>query len=179
MENLRLSRWPSNWSGHEVVYLPVEVVVRLEPDGIEDRVIFQVFVDIRRGEGRVPPHVELLIHRLILVHYRGEELFPAVCRVDVARSQDRPLAVTEIVEEEERVIAGGFKMTVVGGALLVSVDRRLGTVYVQYHLLRLRERYGLGDPAAVEGGEGVDVLILCEYLSLETRHRSRACRCSL
>jgi hypothetical protein len=37
-----------------VVYLPVEVVVRLEPDGVEDRVIFQVFVDVGRSEGGVP-----------------------------------------------------------------------------------------------------------------------------
>ena len=107
---------------HKVVYLPREVVVRLEPDGIEDGVILQVLVDVRGGEGRVPPQVELLFHVLVPVHDGGEELPPAVSRVDVAGSQDRPFAVTVVVEAEERVIAGGFKVAIIGRALLISVD---------------------------------------------------------
>src|SRR5450759_3601480 len=122
-KNLRLSRWPTNRSGHEVLYLIVEVVVRLEPDGIEDRVIFQVLVDVRRGEGCVPPQVELLFHRLVPVHYGLQELPPAVTRVGVARPQYRTLAVTVVVEAKERVVAGGFKEAIVGRALLAAVDR--------------------------------------------------------
>ena len=136
-ENHRLPGGPSNWPGHEVVYLPVQVVVRLEPDGVEDGVILQVLVDVGRGEGRVPPQVELLVHVLVPVNYGGEELPPAVGRVDVAWPQDRPLAVPEIVEAEERVLAGGFEATIVCAALLISVDGRLGAVDVQYHLLGL------------------------------------------
>ena len=58
-ENLRLSGGPSNRSGHEVLYLMIEVVVRLEPDGVEDSLVLQVLVDVRGGEGGVPPEVEL------------------------------------------------------------------------------------------------------------------------
>jgi len=131
-EDLRLSGGPSNWSGHEVVYLPVQVVVRLEPDGISDSFILQVLVDVGRSEGRVPPQVELLIHLLVPVHYGGEELPPAVSRVDVAGPQDRPLAVTEIVEAEEWMVAGRFEETVVGRAFLAAMNGRLRTVYVEY-----------------------------------------------
>src|SRR5665647_3654430 len=117
-ENLRLSGGPSHRSGHQVVYLPVEVVVSLEPDGIEDSFILQVLIHIRRGEGRVPSQEELLLRVLVPVHYGGEELPPAVSRVDVAGSQDRPLAVAVVVEAEERMVAGGFKVAIVGATLL-------------------------------------------------------------
>ena len=76
----------------------VEVVVSLEPDGIEDRVILQVLVDVGYREGRVPPQAELLIHVLVPVHYGLQELPPAVSRVDVAGPQDRALAVAVVVE---------------------------------------------------------------------------------
>src|SRR5450830_96497 len=111
----------------------VEVVVRLEPDGIEDRVIFQVLVDVGYREGRVPPQVDLLVYLFVPVHYGGDELPPAVSRVDVAWPQDRPLAVAVVVEAEEWVIAGGFKMTVVGAAFLAAVDGLLGAVNIENH----------------------------------------------
>src|SRR5450756_2045298 len=103
-EYLRLCRGSANRSGHQVVYLPVEVVVGLEPDGIEDSFILQVLIHIRRGEGGVPPQVELLFHVPVSLDDGLQELFPAICRVDVAGSQDRPLAVTVIVEAEEWMI---------------------------------------------------------------------------
>jgi len=53
-ESLRLCRGSADRAGHQVVYPPVEVGVGLEPDGIEDAVILQVFVDVGRGEGGVP-----------------------------------------------------------------------------------------------------------------------------
>jgi len=94
--------------------------------------------------------------------------------VNVARPQDRPLAVSVVVEAEQRVVASGTEVAIVGAALLVSVDGRLRTVDIENYLLRQRERHGFGDPCAVESSERVDVLILCEYLSLETGHRLRA-----
>src|SRR5450759_683246 len=108
-KHLRLSGGPSNRSGHEVLYLMIEVVVRLEPDGIQDSFILQVLVDVRCGEGRVSPQVELLAHLPVPINYWGEELTPPVSRVDVAGSQDRPLAVPVVVEAEERMVTGRFK----------------------------------------------------------------------
>jgi hypothetical protein len=72
-----------------------------------------------RHPGTVIPR---LIHFFVPVHCRGERLPPSVSRVDVVGSQDRPLAVTAVVEAEERVIAGGGKVAVTGGALLTAVD---------------------------------------------------------
>ena len=54
VENLWFLRGSSHGPCQEVVYLPVEVVVGLEPDGIEDRVIFQVLVDVWYREGGIP-----------------------------------------------------------------------------------------------------------------------------
>src|SRR5659263_621517 len=122
-ENLRLSGGPSLRSGHQVVYLPVEVVVRFEPDGISDSFVLKVLIHIRRGEGCVPPQVELLVHLPVSLDDGLQELFPAVSRVDVAWSKHSPLAVTVVVEAEEWMVAGGFKEAVVGRALLAAVDR--------------------------------------------------------
>src|SRR5450830_1022139 len=105
-ESLRFLRGPAHRAGHEVVYLPREHLIGGKPDGIEDALVLQVLVDVGYREGRVPPQVELLFHVLVPVYHGGEELPPAVCRVDVAGPQDRPLAVPEIVETEERVVAG-------------------------------------------------------------------------
>ena len=46
-EYLRLLRGPSDRAGHQVVYLPVEVVVRLEPDGIKNTFALQILLDVR------------------------------------------------------------------------------------------------------------------------------------
>src|SRR5450756_26065 len=121
-ENLRLSGGSAHRAGHQVLYLPVEVVVRLEPDCIEDALALQVLVDVRYREGRVPSQVELLVHLLVLVHYGGEKLPPAVCGVDVAGPQYRSFAVAIVVEAEQRVIAGGAEVAVIGRALLAAMD---------------------------------------------------------
>ena len=57
-------------------------------------------------------------------------------------------------------------MAIVGRALLVAVDRRLGAVDIENHLFRQGERGGFGDPGAVEGGERVDVLVLSKDVAL-------------
>jgi hypothetical protein len=59
VEDTELLRRPADWSRHEVLYLPVEVVVRLEPYGIQDEVLLKVLVDVGAGEGGVGPEVEL------------------------------------------------------------------------------------------------------------------------
>ena len=53
--------------------------------------------------------------------------------MDVAGSQCGGQTVTVLVEDEERVIADGLKVPVVGGVLLRPVDRTLGAVDVEGH----------------------------------------------
>src|SRR5450756_2838268 len=104
-ESLRLCRGSADRAGHQVVYLPVEVVVGLEPDGIEDSFILQVLIHIRRGEGCVPPEVELLVHLPVSLDDGLQELFPAIGGVDVSGSQYRPFTVTVVVEAEQRAVS--------------------------------------------------------------------------
>jgi hypothetical protein len=61
--------------------------------------------------------------------------------VDVSGAKDRPLAVTVVVEAEERVIADGAEVTIRGRALLVAVDRD----YL-FEYLRRADDFNLGLP---------------------------------
>jgi hypothetical protein len=51
--------------------------------------------------------------------------------VDVARPERGRKAVTGLVEDEQRMVADGLEVAVVGGPLLGSVDRTLGAVDVE------------------------------------------------
>lgn len=60
VEDLGLGRRPAHRAGHEVIYMFVELAVGLDPHGVEHPALFEVFIDIRGGEGGVGPEVELL-----------------------------------------------------------------------------------------------------------------------
>ena len=51
---LRLLRGPSNRAGHQVVYHPEGVVVRLESDCVENALVLQVLVDIGAAKAASP-----------------------------------------------------------------------------------------------------------------------------
>ncbi len=64
---------------------------------------------------------------------------PVLGAVDVAGAQQAALQVTELVEAEQRVIAGAAEMAVVSRALLITVSRALGAIHVEEH--HQRENY--------------------------------------
>ena len=101
MENREIQIDKARWA-----QLPVEAIVRLEPDGVEDSLFLQVLLDARGGEGGVPSQVELLVRLPVSLDDGLQKTFPAVRGVNVAGAEYYPLAVSVVVEAEERVVTG-------------------------------------------------------------------------
>jgi hypothetical protein len=90
--------------------------------------------------------------------------------VDIAGAQGTAFQVTELVEDEQRVIAGAAEVAVVGAALLIAVGRAHAGVHVQHdHLDWAAGMHGI-DPAPGQVGERVQVRVLGQQLGLEAAH---------
>ena len=98
--------------------------------------LLQGLVDLWLGEGGIGAHEHVLALLLLPFDLRQEHLVPVFSAVDVPRPQLHRQTVAFPIEQQQRVIAGGLEMSVVGALLLVAVDRDLRAVDVQYHPLR-------------------------------------------
>ena len=88
----------------------------------------------------------------------------------VPRTEHRPLAVTELVEHEQRVIARAPKVTVVRRSLLSSMYRTLRTVHVQDHPPVRCVRHRPVHPRSVHSAQPFDIAVLGKHLGLEPAH---------
>src|SRR5450759_575910 len=85
----------------------------------------------------------------------------------VARTQLRSETVALAVEQQQRVIAGGLEVPVVGAVLLLPVHRDLCAVHVQHHALRRIDRFRPGNQLPVDRGQPGEILFLGQQLRLE------------
>ena len=88
----------------------------------------------------------------------------------VPRTEHRALAVTELVEHEQRVIAHAPKVTVVRRSLLFSMYRTLRTVHVQDHPPVRCVRHRPVHPLSVHSAQPFDIAVLGKHLGLEPAH---------
>ena len=113
--------------------LPLQHLVAGESYSVKDVPLLEVLIDVRLGEcgigTKVPPHSCRPVARQDRIQY----ITPPVRAMYVPRTEHRPLAVTELVEHEQRVIARAPKVSVVRRSLLFSMYRTLRTVHVQDH----------------------------------------------
>ena len=101
---------------------------------------------------------------------RFQHLPPLVRAMHVSRTQLGALAVTELVEHEQRVIAHAPKVTVVRRSLLFSMHRTLRTVHVQDHPPVRRVRHRSVHPLSVHSAQPFHVAVLGKHLGLEPAH---------
>jgi hypothetical protein len=62
---------------------------------------------------------------LLTLDLRQQKLIPVFDAVNIARTQFRRQAVAVTIEQEQRVVADRLKVPVVGGALLLTMNRTL------------------------------------------------------
>ena len=74
---------------------------------------------------------DALALRAIPVNDGEEHFVPPIRTVDIARPELGREAIAARVEDEERVIADGLEVAVVGGLLLRPADRTLGAVDIE------------------------------------------------
>jgi hypothetical protein len=93
----------------------------------------------------------------------------AIC--DTGAPERGGQTVTVLVEDEERVIADGLEVAVVGGLLLGAVHRTLGAVNIEGHPPGGRSRRRVLNQFRVQVSESLIVTLLREGVRLEPVER--------
>ncbi len=114
VEDDRLFRRSTDRPCEEVFDVPVQNGVGRQADRVGIVLRFEERIDLRVGESRVATEEPLEVIVTVSGHHRLEHRAPGVSTVDVAVTEDRPLHVAELVEAEQRVIAGAAEVAVVG-----------------------------------------------------------------
>ncbi len=115
----------------QVLGMALQHPVGLDADGVDDLVVLQVLVDLGDRERRVGPEIHRRIDAAVVVHDRFEHRLPLMGTRNITLSKHHPFEIAEVVEAEQRVIAGLGEVAVVGRALLVTIGGALGTVEVE------------------------------------------------
>ena len=84
---------------------------------------FEGLVDLGIGETRVGAEIDARDLALIARHDRLQHALPFIGAVNIAGAQGAALQIAELVEHEQRMIAGAFVMAVSDAQLLFVVGR--------------------------------------------------------
>ena len=84
----------------------------------------------RLCKGSVCSKQEPHLHIQVMLDDRLNELLPPIGAMDVARSENCPFAITELVETEQRVIADALEVSIVGCLFLPPMHWTLGAIDV-------------------------------------------------
>src|SRR5262245_42354986 len=110
--------------------MPLSSPVVLRPDGVADVLGLQQLVDLWLGERGIGAEVEIDAPLTVAANHRLQHEAPGLGAVDVAGSQQTAFQITELVEQEQRMITGAAEVTVPGRTLLLAMGRALGAVHV-------------------------------------------------
>src|SRR2546426_10457011 len=96
---------------------------------------------------------------------------PPVSTVDVTRPELGGKAVAILVEDEQRMVADGLELAVVGRLLLRAVNRTLGAVDIESHAPGSRSGGRVPDKFRNEASDAMVAVLLGEDLGLEPVER--------
>ena len=105
-------------------------------DRVQEALSLQELIHLWRGEGGIGTKVAPQLPVSVSADDRLQHLAPAICGVHVARTQGAPFQIAELVEHEQRMIAGTSEVTVVGGSFLFAMGRADAAVPVEGDHLR-------------------------------------------
>ena len=121
-----LLRRPSHRPPQQRGDLPLQHLVAGEPDSVEDAPLLHVLVDLRLGEGGIGPEVPAHSRPPVAGHDGIQHLPPVVGAVDIPRTQHGPLAVPELVEDKDRVIARAARLAHLPAMMLTYAAQMRG-----------------------------------------------------
>src|ERR1700732_3504068 len=110
-------------------------------------------------------------------HDRLQNLIPAICAVDIAGAQSAAFQIAELVEQEQRMVAGAGIMAVPDAILLFAVRRAHARIHIEHDTSRRTTTMDGIDPLAGKLGERRKVLCRREPTRLEAAHLARRCCC--
>jgi hypothetical protein len=99
--------------------------------------------------------------------------------VDVARPQRAPLQIAELVECEQRMIAGAGEMAIIGTALLGAVRLADAAVHVEHDGGLRPARMHPVDPGAGQIGQRREIGLAGQPPGLEAGHLAGRGRCAV
>lgn len=106
--------------------------VARQPDRVLVAFGLQELVDLGVGKSGIGAEVAAEVALPVAGHDRFEHVLPAVRRMNVARAQRRTLQINELVEHEQRMVAGAGEVTIVGGAFLIAVGRADTRIHIEH-----------------------------------------------
>ena len=102
-------RWATDGAGQQMGNAFLKNLVGFEADGILEILGFQEFIDVRRGEGGVPSEIATQVPFPVTLDDRFQNVAPTVSAMNIAGAQGTPLKVTELVEQEQPMVAGAVE----------------------------------------------------------------------
>jgi len=163
----------------EVLDLPLQDIVRRQPDCIAISLGLESFVDVRIGECRIPSEEQSNIEIAIAGDDGIEHFLPVLRAVDIPLPEHGPLEVAELVEAEQGMVAGAAEVAVVRRSLLPAVGLAHRAVHVQHDPRELPRLLDAIDPFPRELRKSDLVLLRGEHLCLEPANLARRRRCPL
>src|SRR4051794_18819764 len=148
----------------------VENSISRKADHVPVVLRFQEFVDLRRGKTRIGAEVAPLHRGSVAGDDRLQHLTPALGGVNVAGPQGTAFQVTELVEHEERVVAGAAEVAVVSGPFLLAKGGADTGVHVEHDPPHRTTSMDAVDPAPGQISERGQVRRLGQHLGLEPAH---------
>ena len=118
-------------------------------------------LELRLGKGGVCSKQEPHLHIQVTLDNRLDEVLPPIGAMDVAWSENRPFAITELVEAEQGMIADALEMAVVGCAFLLAMHWTLGAIDVQDDTLTHCFGYSTFHPFDIEPLQAIEVVFVC------------------
>src|SRR3954447_22044542 len=143
-----LVRWSPDRSLQQMSDLVLQNLIGRKPDRVAGTLGFEELVDLRIGEGCVTSEIQMLHDPPVTRNHRLQYRAPAIGTMDVTRSQRAPFDIAELVEHEQRVIAGAGEMAVIGAAFLLPIE-----------------------PAPAQAGVGLSLESMSSMTVLGLRHR--------
>src|SRR6516225_2441683 len=146
-------RRATDWALEQVADPVLEDLIGWNTDGILDPLGFEILVDPRHGESRIRTEVDAQDLALVAHNYRLEHIAPALGAVHVAGTQRAALQIAELVEHEQRMIAGAGVMAVPGAVLLLAVRWAHARIHIEHDALRWTTTMDDIDPLAGQVGK--------------------------
>jgi hypothetical protein len=106
--------------------------VRLQADGVAIALGFKKLIEFRQGVRGVAPEQTPLRRLPIPRDHRLQHRAPVMGARHVARPQGAAFQVTELIEDEQRMIAGAGEVAVIGRSFLVAVGRAHARIHVEH-----------------------------------------------
>src|SRR4051812_28301752 len=103
-------------------------------------------------------------------NHRLQHRTPTIGTMDVARSQRTPLDIAELVEHEQRMVAGASEMTVIGTAFLFAISRAFARIHVENDGLRPSPPTHFVNPLSRQIDKSGKVLGPAQPLCLKAAH---------